>query len=332
MYFEKKKITLIEHITELAKTDTTNLAYDETIDNNLRYIGSNPNNYVTFNNELWRIIGVMNNVSDETGLEKSRIKLIRNESIGEFSWDTTNSTTNNGYGTNEWSSADIMRLMNPGYESYEIGGSLYWNKQNGSCYTSINNGSSACDFTNIGLSSEARSMISQIVWQTGSTGPDGGYSNILTQNFYELERSNNLSQNCTDSCDTWVNKTAKWTGYIGLPYPSDYGYATSGGNTTDRNTCLNTILNNWSNADKNDCKTNNWLYKSKEYIWTITPGNDSGYIDGYLPQYYITSTGAVAIGDPYMTNPIYPTLYLNYEIKVISGDGSSENPFIIGNN
>ena len=33
------------------------------IDNNgdVRYYGENPNNYVTFNNELWRIIGVLNN-------------------------------------------------------------------------------------------------------------------------------------------------------------------------------------------------------------------------------------------------------------------------------
>ena len=31
-----------------------------------RYIGANPNNYVKFNDELWRIIGVFD-VDDETG-------------------------------------------------------------------------------------------------------------------------------------------------------------------------------------------------------------------------------------------------------------------------
>ena len=40
-----------------------------------RYIGSVPNNYITFNNETWRIIGVF----DE------RIKIIRDESIGQIS-------------------------------------------------------------------------------------------------------------------------------------------------------------------------------------------------------------------------------------------------------
>jgi len=47
--------------------DQENLLYDETIDNNLRYVGASPNNYVLFNDELWRVIGVMNNVEDESG-------------------------------------------------------------------------------------------------------------------------------------------------------------------------------------------------------------------------------------------------------------------------
>ena len=36
------------------------LKKDNTEDQNIRYYGSNPNNYVRFNNELWRIIGVFN--------------------------------------------------------------------------------------------------------------------------------------------------------------------------------------------------------------------------------------------------------------------------------
>lgn len=44
------------HITTLANTDTTNLAKDHSI--NIRYIGANPNNYVTYNGETWRILGV----------------------------------------------------------------------------------------------------------------------------------------------------------------------------------------------------------------------------------------------------------------------------------
>ena len=51
-----------------------------------RYIGANPNNYVKFNDELWRIIGVFD-VDDGTGKIEKRMKIIRNESIGNYSWD-----------------------------------------------------------------------------------------------------------------------------------------------------------------------------------------------------------------------------------------------------
>ena len=43
---------------------TSEFALDESKDEELRYIGSNANNYVNFNNELWRIIGVFK-VEDE---------------------------------------------------------------------------------------------------------------------------------------------------------------------------------------------------------------------------------------------------------------------------
>lgn len=39
LYFEK---TAVKTIVELAEKDQTNLAYDETNDNNLRYVGANP--------------------------------------------------------------------------------------------------------------------------------------------------------------------------------------------------------------------------------------------------------------------------------------------------
>lgn len=58
MVVTKLTITnLAEYITNSANTDVTNLARDNTT--NLRYIGANPNNYVSFNNERWRILGVV---------------------------------------------------------------------------------------------------------------------------------------------------------------------------------------------------------------------------------------------------------------------------------
>ena len=92
------------------------LEIDDTPDKNLRYVGTNPKNYISFNDETWRIIGVFNNVTsiDENGNEKteSLVKIIRNDILGSYSWDSSESTINSGYGVNEWSQADLMYELN----------------------------------------------------------------------------------------------------------------------------------------------------------------------------------------------------------------------------
>ncbi len=104
VYF-KKESTAANFIKDLAET-SDELVYDETSDNNLRYIGANPNNYVSFNNELWRIIGVMNNIDDGTGNKENRLKIIRNESIGAYRWE---------YEDSNWSISVIEKELNDTY-------------------------------------------------------------------------------------------------------------------------------------------------------------------------------------------------------------------------
>ena len=74
----------VTYITNLYNTDASSngLEKDNTTGENMRYVGASPKNYVTFNNELWRIIGIFN-VSNGTTTEP-RIKLIGNESIGNY--------------------------------------------------------------------------------------------------------------------------------------------------------------------------------------------------------------------------------------------------------
>ena len=55
-----------------------------------RYRGASPKNYLTFNNEVWRILGVFQ-TDDGTGKIENRIKIIRNESIGQYVADSNNS-------------------------------------------------------------------------------------------------------------------------------------------------------------------------------------------------------------------------------------------------
>ena len=71
-----------------------------------RYIGNDPYNYVTFNNELWQIIGVFT-VEDANGNKEQRIKIIRNGLIGYYKWDSNN--------INEWPTASLQTYLNGDY-------------------------------------------------------------------------------------------------------------------------------------------------------------------------------------------------------------------------
>ena len=71
-----------------------------------RYRGANPKNYVTFNNEVWRILGVFP-TDDGTGKIENRIKLIRNESIGNKKWTSAYS--------NNWVGSTLKKELNETY-------------------------------------------------------------------------------------------------------------------------------------------------------------------------------------------------------------------------
>ena len=98
-----------------------------------RYRGANPKNYVTFNNETWRIIGVFP-TDDGTGKIENRIKIIKDQSIGNRNWDTSknnwarpaslNTYLNGTYLNNLDSTAQTMietaKYYLGGYKSYSI--------------------------------------------------------------------------------------------------------------------------------------------------------------------------------------------------------------------
>ncbi|MBS7020850.1 MAG: type II secretion system protein [Firmicutes bacterium] len=66
---------------------------------NIRYRGSNSEvkNYVTFNNEVWRIVGIFD----------GKVKLIRNDSVREMKWSDTN--------TNHWNTSSLKTYLNGEY-------------------------------------------------------------------------------------------------------------------------------------------------------------------------------------------------------------------------
>ena len=275
---------------------TDEVVDDETSDNNLRYIGANPDNYVWFNDELWRI-GVMNNIDDGSDTKETRLKIIKNESIGEYSWDNKGAN-----GENDWSTSALQTLLNSG---------AYYNRTSGECPYGGNGATTPCDFSTTGLTEETKLMIDNAVWNLGGSDTS---DNVTTAMFYERERG-----------DTVYNeRPTEWIGQIGLMYPSDYGYATSGGVTTNRSTCLINGLYNWQLFE--DCINNNWLYVNQAQ-WTLTPLVTSSnhvfrrYASGHI--YY--ALGSVSKTDM----AVVPVTYLSSNIKITSGSGTKELPYVL---
>ncbi len=321
---------------------------------NLRYYGDTPSNYISFNCdtyptitcERWRIIGVFevetpNN--DGTYTKEKKVKIIRETNLGEYSWDTSNRSVNYGYGINQWGNtssyegADLMRLLNPGYESKSINNSLYWNRTSGTCYTSHYDETETCDFTSTGLKNdETKEMISKTKWNTGGSDLIRTYANVI----YNAERGTEVVSNPSDG----VIRTNYWNGYVALPYVSDIAY------TADFKNCTNNINNIFDTSEDKTCKQS-WLakiyYEQKQskvgntyYYFLLTQGIREPY---FVYQYVFSSgfgQGQTAAGHYSSTNSnssiagtgvsgILPVLYLDTNVRYLGGTGISDNPIRI---
>ena len=175
-----------------------------------------------------------------------------------------------------------------------------------------------------------KNLIGNVVWNLGSNGTNDYFdsSKGLTKHFYTYERSTNTGKICTSgtTCNDKVTRTTTWTGKVGLMYPSDYGYATSGGSTTDRATCLNTVLYKWDGSSVSDCKNNDWLFNDSTQ-WTLSPYADSSLANRV---FYVSISGRVTSYFEYYGYVVRPVVYLSSNVGVQSGNGSRGNPFILG--
>ena len=287
---QKKEMWTFTH--EATKQTTTLTDY--------RYIGANPNNYVKFNDELWRIIGVFD-TDDGTGKVEKRLKIIRNESIGDYSWDYNSA----GNYINEWSTAQLNNLLNSG---------AYYNRTTGTYYNNSTTASNV-DFTDKGLTEKAKAMIGNAKWYLGGVANFNSSSNGLASHFYKYERGTTV----------YSGRSTSWTGKVGLMYPSDYGYATSGGTTTNRASCLAKEMYNWDDSTVSDCKNNDWMYNSSNNQWTISPrAGFPYYVFGVLNTGIVYSDRA-----DYSDYAARPVVHLKSTIKVISGSGTKESPYIL---
>lgn len=294
--YESATKTTVTNNSITYQYDTTNYLMKD-IGGNIRYYGASPNNYIYFNCsdysnqssstcETWRIIGVFD----------GKVKLIRNESIGAYSWDNKDIDST-------WETASLMKLLNPGYESETVGGSLYYNSGSGNCYSGQSKATTACNFTSSGLKNDiTKNVIAKQDWNIGPT----------YQKYVNVEYENE------------VKNTFK--AYIGLPNVSDYGYA------TNLNLCSAELVN-YSNSE---CKNNNWMFYmatgSKKLAYFINYASNSGL--GVLAINALTEGGNVEIFDndindtiPTTSSDIFPTVYLSNLVNITDGTGTSSNPY-----
>ena len=270
---------------------------------NIRYYGANPNNYIYFNCddysnqssstcEVWRIIGIVD----------GKVKIIRSDSIGEYSWDCVIDSGGTANWSNNWSTATLNSLLNDGY----------YNNKNGYQFYNNDTNPTTIDFktSNIGIkNTTSQNMISSNTWYLG------GYTKlnpeIYSSDFYKYERGTTVS----------TGSSTTWNGKIAVLYPSDYGYAAD----------LTSCTVNLYKYDDSTCTSNNWLSTVvSEASWTITQYADGTASGGFL--YFIQSEKRVdaTFGGAYNhLVAVRPTLYLNRNVVINNGTGTSSNPYKI---
>ena len=277
--------TGVDFIKELyndeEKRTANGLEKDTTSDANIRYVGANPNNYVEFNGETWRIIGVFG----------SNLKLVRDDILTTYSFDnkTTAQGIETGYGTNDWTKSYLREFLNDYY--YE-GKTITCHSEASDAETATN-ATITCPEINK-INATAKSMIQNAMWNLGGFIA-GTY---LPNELYTSERGTQVySKHATTSTD-----------YIGLVFPSDYGYA-----STDAS----------CRQDSNDitCKNNNWLHNGVRY-WTISPSSPHANL-----VFTVHSDGGLDIYDAFCRESVRPSLYLKSDIEIVSGSGTKDDMF-----
>ncbi len=287
-------------LVESAGTVTSGdgLYADSYEDNVYTYRGANPNNYVTFNGEQWRIISV--NTSDNI------IKIMRNASLENRVFDTSSNgrynssqyCNNISYGCNIYGSTST--LYNSGGTSpittlgREVGGTAYQLPSKESEISTYLNG----EYYN-SLNATAKSMVKE----------DALYKVGVLKNQSGQTTSTDVSQ---------VN-AAKWKGKVGLIDATEYVRASTNSSCTGAYAYYN------SGSCYNNSSSHNWMYRGSiiSYWWTMSPYSNSSSYRVWIA----LSSGRFNNGDAYSSDGVRPVVTLSGEVKITGGDGSSTNSY-----
>ena len=256
--------------TEVESVNTTN-------NNGYRYSGKQPDNWVWFNNEKWRIIGSIP-VTLNDGTTSNLVKIVRSSSIGGLVFNSANSYTS-------WGSNTLYDLLN----------NYYYGKLDATgaspCLGYTTTSYSLCNYKEIGISTDATDyygkMIKDVYWNVGTVSS----TSTVISTAYTTE----------------AGTKSTVTGKIGLMSASDYGYATSG--ITYSSIGLSSLngyeQNNWLH-DKGyewtltPCDTSAVMYVYHDgCIYKGSPTN--GY--AVRPVVYLDSSVYIVSGDGTKANP-----------------------------
>jgi len=219
--FESGKKTL----TDVVEKETTTNA------NGNRYSGKNPNNYIWFNNAMWRIIGSIP-TKMEDGSIQNLVKIIKNESINGLAYDGDDNYTG------AWGhEVTLYNLLNTHF--YADTKEALNGQASTDCTAYAVSGVSNCDYREIGILSKSYygKMVENVYWNTGAS------DNEITA---ELAYNNEIA-----------NQTV--LGKVGLMNISDYGYAADSAYHASLLTSYNT----------KEVTSTNWLYNGA-YEWSLT--------------------------------------------------------------
>ena len=229
-------------ITDNVVTSGDGLYKDEYENGRYVYKGTDPDNYIMFNNELWRIIS---KEADGT------YKILRNETLPEkMAFDSKGARTT-GYCSQGQA---------------EINGCNAWG-------STANMVGSPSEFTNGNYSGSVDADSEMLTYLNGE------YLDSITVNKDKIVNHDfsiggvTYGNNDLQSQITSEN-SYKWNGNIGLISVSDYLRANS-----DMETCGTHSTNNSANTT---CRHTNWMHISGTYWWTLSPSAGRAYGGFYV--------------------------------------------------
>ena len=280
-------------------TKGNGLYKDDYEDGRYVYKGANPNNYIEFNNELWRIIA-----KEVDGT----YKIVRNDILPEkMPFDEVNHRDSGSNGAGGTYCANSSEGCDAWASTANLKGNL-------------------SEFTNGQYTGTVLLDSSLNIYLNGEYYDNITYNRdkIVNHDFNVgtvIYGNDNLQEQIIDE------KNYKWNGKIGLISLSDF--IKSNSNTSD----CGTFSKNNSNVEK--CSNTTWMYiASSPSFWTISPSKEAPY---EMSVYQIVNdneySGGIRVLYPrgnQVDKNVRPALYLNSNIT-LSGTGTEENPFVIMN-